>query len=170
MVKVVSHADVTKAVDPIEEWAYWHNRLVDEAAAHINQQRPAEFWEAWRRLSDALTFHRQLHRAILEVLLRTGRKAMNEQQRPPPFRPVAEPAPAESVGTSPAEWKLPTKMFARHGSANVQALHRWWSAVGGRAMGSEGELVYLCVRPATLFGLLLGDRTSGSLGLQEEMV
>ena len=143
MVKVVSHADVTKAVDPIEEWAYWHNRLVDEAAAHINQQRPAEFWEAWRRLSDALTFHRQLHRAILEVLLRTGRKAMNEQQRPPPFRPVAEPAPAESVGTSPAEWKLPTKMFARHGSANVQALHRWWTAVGGRAMGSEGELVYV---------------------------
>ena len=68
---------------------------------------------------------------------------MNEQQRPPPFRPVAEPAPAESVGTSPAEWKLPTKMFARHGSANVQALHRWWTAVGGRAMGSEGELVYV---------------------------
>lgn len=38
LVKVVSHAACSKAINGVEEWAFWHNRLVDEAAAAYNQQ------------------------------------------------------------------------------------------------------------------------------------
>jgi len=143
LAKVVSHADICQAVDPVEEWAYWHNRMLDQAAAEINRERPEVFWRAWQQLSDALLFHRQLHRDILRVLLQTGRKAMAEQQAAPSFRKVECPGQEVEQYSTPGTWQLPTKMFARHGRANVCALHEWWSAIGHEVMGGTGELTYV---------------------------
>ena len=123
--------------------AYWHNRMLDQAAAEINRERPEVFWRAWQQLSDALLFHRQLHRDILRVLLQTGRKAMAEQQAAPSFRKVECPGQEVEQYSTPGTWQLPTKMFARHGRANVCALHEWWSAIGHEVMGGTGELTYV---------------------------
>ena len=143
LVKVVSHAEVSKAADPVEEWAFWQNKLVDEAVATINQQRPADFWQAWQRMFDALAFHRKLHHAILRVLLSTGRKAMREQQSAPKFRPVQGVEGGAPLQAPPATWQLPAHMLSRYGQANVQAVHQWWSAIGSSVMGNEGELVFV---------------------------
>lgn len=141
--KVVSHAEVRKAEDLLEEWAYWHNKLVDAAAASFNAQRPEIFWTAWQRLFDALESHRKLHKAILQVLLKTGRKAMAAQQAAPAYRKVEVPE-ASVVPTAPhAGWHLPTKMFVKYGQANVAAVHRWWSAIGNSVMGNDGELHFV---------------------------
>jgi hypothetical protein len=61
--------------------SYWHNNLTDAAAESINLHRPPPFWEAWQGLQSALHFHRQLHLAILQVLLKTSRLAVAEQQK-----------------------------------------------------------------------------------------
>ena len=142
MVKVVSHAESTRARDPVEAWAYWHNQLVDAAAASINQRRSRAFWEAWQNLSTALTVYRQLHRAVLQVLLLTGRKAMEEQQSRPKLRTVTVDTTAAGTAPPPA-WQIPCKMFARHGQRNVEALHSWWSAIGSTVMGGSGDLVFV---------------------------
>ena len=73
--KVVSHGLISEATGPMEEWADWHNGLTDRAAAQINDTRQQGFWTAWDGMARALAFNRKLHRAILLVLLKSGRKA-----------------------------------------------------------------------------------------------
>ena len=139
--KGMSHGVVARADDPVEAWAFWHNKLVDEAAVLINNRRSDAFWQSWERLSAALVFHRKLHRAILQVLLQSGRKAMVAQTAAPAYQPatmsISEPCQA------PAVWQLPHRLFARYGRENMVALHQWWSVTGARAMGNVGEMVFV---------------------------
>ena len=79
--KVVSHGQVSLATGPLEEWAYWHNNLTDQAADGINRRRSPEFWKAWVGLAQALEFHRGLHEAILRMLLQTSRLAAVDKGR-----------------------------------------------------------------------------------------
>jgi ribonuclease HI len=145
LVKVVSHGSISAATDPLEEWAYWHNGLTDRAAAYVNEKRPSGFWQAWKGVAGALTvtLHRQLHRAILMVLLKTGRKAhMDEQKR------VVMPVPRQRVSTelaplprAPEQWRFPTCMVKRYGEHNVRMMHAWWSQVGTQYLEGGAQLV-----------------------------
>eukprot|EP00435_Cladocopium_sp_Y103_P054503 s775_g17.t1 len=142
MVKVVSHCAPTCAQDPVEEWAYWHNQLVDQAASVVNERRSEGFWIAWRGLADALQFHRKLHHAILQVLLRTARKSVQEKKPDYAYRQVVETVEPPAMPL-PDTWVLPSKMFLRHGQANVEAVHSWWQQIGRVVMGGDGQLTYV---------------------------
>ena len=106
--------------------SYWHNNLTDAAAESINLHRPPPFWEAWQGLQSALHFHRQLHLAILQVLLKTSRLAVAEQQKASAMW-VVEPQAVE-LPSPPVTWAIPKSIIKRYGEYNLQMLHEWWSA------------------------------------------
>jgi len=133
VIKVVSHCDISKAESPVEEWAFWHNELTDRAASQINETREKAFWDIWEGLAVALEKHRQLHRAILLVLLNSGRKAhMAEQQqgKMPSPAPRSQPTLQVPMPVAPATWRFPDKMVRRYGEVNTRMMYQWWSAVG----------------------------------------
>ena len=106
--KVVSHGAIHRALDPLEQWVYWHNNLTDKAAEAINYRREPEFWAVWTQLQSALEFHRQLHSAILRVLLQTSKMAAAEQRPlrvPPQVLEGAQPVQEEqAAGKFPDPW------------------------------------------------------------------
>ena len=138
--KVVSHGQIRRATDPVEEWAYWHNTLTDQAAESINLRRSPDFFQAWIGLRDALSFHRQLHHSILGVLLKTSRKAIIEQQKKPV---VKEAAPGPVMPSVPAEWVIPSRLIKRYGLRNLEILHDWWKQQGNAMLQGDRPLVYV---------------------------
>ena len=48
--KVVSHISPSGGSSEVEQWAFWHNGLVDCAASSINRKRSGEFDRVWRLL------------------------------------------------------------------------------------------------------------------------
>ena len=133
LIKVVSHCSLKEATSPLEEWAFWHNALVDQAAAYINETREAVFWDLWRGLAAALTQHRQLHQAILLVLLQSGRKAhLAEQQqgKVPQPAPRAGPQSLAPMPVAPSSWQFQDNMVRRYGEVNARMIHSWWHQVG----------------------------------------
>ena len=152
LMKVVSHCSIDKATSPVEEWAYWHNELTDRAAAKINDTREPVFWETWKGLASALQVNRQLHNAILMVLLKTGRKAhMAEQQKGTMPAPKPRPLPVglAQQPAAPVFWTFPERMVRRYRQHNVQMVHDWWSQVGSRYM--EGDAPLTMVSGVQLF-------------------
>ena len=77
------------------------------------------------------------------MLLKTGRKAMAAQQTAPAYRKVDVPEAGVVPAAPRTGWHLPTKMCVKYGKANVEAVHRWWSAIGNSVMGHEGELLFV---------------------------
>eukprot|EP00435_Cladocopium_sp_Y103_P021342 s684_g5.t1 len=146
LVKVVSHGDLAAAQTPLEEWAFWHNGLTDRAAAQINNTRQQGFWAAWEGLARALTFHRKLHRAILMVLLQSGRKAHGEEQKRgvvPTPQVRRAPPPAAPMPAAPARWLFQESMVARYGEVNTTKIHEWWSQVGTAYLEGGSPLVMI---------------------------
>ena len=140
IIKVVSHCRPQAATTAEEEWAYWHNKLADEAATSINERREQVFWTAWRNLAEALVQQRQLHMAILQMLLRQSWLATSDQQpERAPEVPVVPPAQV-AVPAAPPTWTLPEKMYARYCRQNVEAIHPWWSECGSDALSGRNEL------------------------------
>ena len=139
--KVVSHGMQSRAVDPVEQWAYWHNNLTDLAAEEINQRRTPEFWCAWSGLQKALAFHRPLHLAILRVLLQTSKVAVASQVKTPPEDKVV-PAPGPQL-VIPVAWEIPKKIVKRYGDINLAHLHRWWTEWGPQMLQGTNKLVYI---------------------------
>ena len=136
IVKVVSHGDIQKAADAGEDWAFWHNNLVDEAASGFNDRRGAEFWELFQTVEAEVLRDAALHSAIARVHLLTGRKADRQQQ---PERNTAPPPLEEddaALPVPPDVWPFPEKLVRRYGRSNVDALHRWWVTVGDPMMRS----------------------------------
>ena len=136
ILKVVSHCSVQEATSPEEEWAYWHNQLTDQAATAINGRRTHEFWVAWENLSVALTKQRQLHMAVLTMLLKQSRLANAGKSEPKPRGNMVQPS-AVALPAAPTEWRLPESLFQRYGEANVVAMHEWWSQCGTAALSSS---------------------------------
>ena len=139
--KVVSHCAINKALDPVEQWAYWHNNLTDKAAEDINYRRSPEFWTVWEGLCHALSFHRKLHGAIQRVLLQTSKMAVASQKAPPVS---AAPAPVVvDVPPVPATWVIPTVLVKRYAGYNMQLLHQWWLDEGPAMLQGPQQLCYI---------------------------
>ncbi|CAL1129477.1 unnamed protein product [Cladocopium goreaui] len=154
LIKVVSHGCISAAVSPLEEWAYWHNGLTDRAAGIINTTRPQGFWDAWRGVAHALTQNRKLHRAILMVLLQSGRKAHREEQRwaTMPTPQVRQPRGVfPEMPRAPEAWTFPEKMIKRYGERNVRQIHEWWSSVGTSFLEGDAQLVMVSTNVEHLF-------------------
>ena len=136
--KVVSHGEIHRALDPLEQWVYWHNNLTDKAAEAINYRREPEFWAVWTQLRSALEFYRQLHSAILRVLLQTSKMAAAEQ-RPVQMVPQVVALPTQ-VQVAPVALEIPTSLVRRYGEVNLQKLHDWWTVWGPGMLTSSVPL------------------------------
>ena len=152
IIKVVSHCDGWKALTPVEEWAFWHDALVDAAAVQVNFQRPQGFWDDWSTMVQQVTFNRQLHRGILNVLLRIGRCGKQgldyenfqaaASSLPSGERQVDDNGP-QQLPEPPGKWQNPVKLQKQYGVANTDAVHNWWRKVGVRALQTGGRLRWL---------------------------
>lgn len=141
VVKVVSHAACSQAVNSVEEWAFWHNRLVDEAAAAYNQQRPDSFWQCWRRVHDSVQANRALYQAVQDVLVRVAHraKALEPDEAPPPVQEQESAADGEDLDAP-----LCTRLgiadagdFRPSLFGNTSAKTLRWCTNGGKNMGSR---------------------------------
>lgn len=139
--QVVSHGSLQQATCYLEDWVYWHNGLTDLAAEGVNFRRPEAFWKDWLGLYGALDFHRQLHRAILLVLLKTSRLAAASEVKP--AAPEAVPGPVQPVLPVPTVWRIPDKLIKRYGITNLQHVHNWWQKWGVRMLQGTGPLRYI---------------------------
>ena len=152
VIKVVSHCDWHYARSPVEEWAFRHNALVDAAATQVNFQRPQGFWDDWFAMVQEVSFHRQLHKAILQVLLRIGRCGKlghdNEDFQAEPKSQSRGASRADDGGpqvlpASPTKWINPCKLQRQYGVSNLVAVHQWWQRVGIKALGTGDRLRWI---------------------------
>ena len=153
LVKVVSHAACSQAVSGVEEWAFWHNKLVDSAAASYNSQRPMHFWSAWQQTHDSLQCGRQLHGAIQKVLIQVARRAhtlRNADKEKPQDKD--DDGLDASAGANPAplpqswsrnQWNITGKLIRRYKRSNIEAVHHWWQLHGVPALQSRAPFRWI---------------------------
>ena len=178
IIKVVSHCDGLQACSPVEEWAFWHNALADAAATQVNYQREQGFWDDWTAMVQEVTFGRQLHRAILQVLLRVGRSDKLGQELEAfqadvvrDSQPVTDDHGPAALPTVPGKWCNPTKLHKQYCAANVGAIHQWWTQVGVKALSSGGRLRWISgLQLFTDFWLELGHPGPISIALNHWLV
>ena len=149
LVKVVSHCGGASST-PLEQWAFWHNKLVDEAATSVNFRRSQQFWDTWIDAVQSVQFLRQVHSGVLSVLLQVARKgALTVTNRgfsaSPPGAQADEmqhDVPIEELRI-PAVWQVPLCVGRKYKTENVEALHCWWSAIGVEAVKSNRPLRWI---------------------------
>ena len=152
LVKVVSHAACHAARNGVEEWAFWQNRLVDEAAARVNQRRPTVFWECWQRTHDSLVSGRHLHAAVQEVILKVARKSQTLRKAEGLEHSAIESNTREasvevSAPLHPScqrrQWQFSSRLAKRYRWKNINAVHQWWQRHGVPALQSRAPLRWI---------------------------
>lgn len=138
--KVVSHGAAAQADNALQQWAYWHNALVDNAAAGINMRRSGEFWTLWDNASRALQQQRHVEKGIWTTAIRIAWKVA--QQKPSEAVKARRAAVEDSAISDPplpviSEWAVNEKLRRRYGDVNINAVHAWWTQVGGPALQSS---------------------------------
>ena len=138
--KVVSHGAHRKALSDVEEWAFWHNALVDRAAGSFNEKRPQIFWTLWKSLQQELLQLRQLHRDILQVILQVGRMGslLDRQEKQKPYNHGGEEnsgglggsPDGEAPSQVPLQWVWSQKLVRHCHSCNLSRLQTWWLSRG----------------------------------------
>ena len=139
--KVVSHCSGALADNEIERWAFWHNKLVDEAAAQWNQNRPQWFWDSWQKMADDVKTCRMVHYEVLKVHLQVGRLGDKLVPAQPGGGPVRAPRKTgkrflrkdgnhEPVIPIPCRWIFSKHLGRRCGSEHLQLLQQWWEKIG----------------------------------------
>ena len=133
--KVVPHGAGEKAQTDIEEWAFWHNALVDHAALKYNETRPPVFWELWTKVATELEHFRKVHHGVLQVILQVGRmgsqldkvakQSGNFQVETAPsggLEGIDDNAPSQI----PAAWTFSQKLIKHCTLSNLNVVQRWW--------------------------------------------
>ena len=144
IVKVVSHGDRDRARDVGEDWAFWHNSLVDAAADKFNLERGTAFWAFYAEVEQKVLRHRKLHSDILQVHLKVGRlaeKTLNPDKEAKQQQRAADEG--HQLPPMPAQWPYPDKLTKRYGKETIDRLYHWWMEVGDPAMRSNVETVWI---------------------------
>eukprot|EP00438_Fugacium_kawagutii_P026490 Skav202801 [mRNA] locus=scaffold326:826914:834457:- [translate_table: standard] len=141
--KVQAHGDWKLATTPVEQWAFWHNGLVDRAANRGNDCRPVEFMQCWQKASDALQHSRHVMKHVFQVHLRTAKRSLNTRTQQASVEHPAEVSPAAEPGaasTLPTEWGWSPAMVRLLREGNLRQVHRWWTELVVPGFGSENRL------------------------------
>ena len=137
--KVTSHC--SNPVDGVEQWAFWHNKLVDAAVGHYNCLRPPEFWERWGQLRDALFFNREVHSEVVAVMLRVAH--FSALRQPATTEPEGNVAIVEPRPRALQRWVLDPTVGRKYRLENVQQVHSWWNRIGATALGTSNVLQWV---------------------------
>lgn len=138
VLKVTSHCQQRLATNSLEEWAFWHNQLVDEAACAANYRRDQHFWTTWFEASESLRFQGQVLAAVQQVLLNVGRadkRLQHEQERQTTMHDADDygqwkPPEGNEPRVDVSEWKQSAALHKKYLRTNIEAFHSWWVQVG----------------------------------------
>ena len=148
IIKVASYIPTSCAVTGIEEWAYWHNCLVDAAASAYNFKRSPEFWATWNECQTAVRCFRTLLSGIFQVILRVASLTRQQQEPRDQSPPETDQSTADdrriykhfSVRRT---WGFSGALVRKYKHRNVSMLHQWWVAIGVPALTTRGPLVWV---------------------------
>eukprot|EP00434_Breviolum_minutum_P034665 symbB.v1.2.030685.t1/scaffold3470.1/size56093/2 len=160
--KVASHCDIEQAGSEVEAWAFWHNKLVDSAAATANQSRSQQFWETWESVRREQAFSKRLLQDVWEVILKASRL---DTKRVEKFDlnqcEYFQTTPAEedgSLGDQILEEpegnqqedcsrivldRFSSQFVRRCHFSNLNPMLQWWSTVGQPALNSERPAIWM---------------------------
>ena len=126
-----------------EQWVFWHNGLVDLAAARANTIRGRCFWALWSCLAWEQHQYRRCFEAIATLIVQTGRRA--ERDTITPAMPAPTPDTVVSTEAAPLRTvaALPELVVQKYGYAAVQWMHSWWQSTGERFLKHPGELRWI---------------------------
>lgn len=145
MVKVVSHGDVTLSKNDLEVWGFYHNSLTDLAARKASELRPTSMLQLWHQVQVETQEARRIHGFVLQVHLRTSRRAL--ESKPVPVDAGQDEGPGEHPQASEAsdaqagavenpferveqrEWEIPRPLAEKVGGPMMDLIHRWWTQV-----------------------------------------
>ena len=133
MSKVAAHQQVHSARSPLEEWCFWHNHLVDQAANSAQWSRPQNFWGFYSAHVHAVDASLQISRQVQHVLLKISRAVVQEDRD-------AEDGVREELCCSPPvpsgawsalpELTIPATAVRWYGDPMVRTILSWfWQAV-----------------------------------------
>lgn len=162
--KVVSHGQHESALTEVEQWAFWQNALVDQAAGAFNEKRSQIFWRLWQSVADQLMASRVLHRAVLQVILQVGRKGSAESCASHPDKAIALPEPSGGLdGDSnpsqvPVRWVFSDKLLKHCHKSNIELVCKWWVDIGVPRLTTGADLVWISGLQLYVDFLLTGRR------------
>lgn len=161
--KVASHCDFARATSATEEWAFWHNQLVDNAAHTANMARSDHFWRVWEQVRWEQQFSQLLTLDTWEVILRaskldTKRRDNFDQDACNYFQSGVDNDDGSGVeanehndspegndvspGGDMAD-SFSARFLGRHHRSNLQPIFHWWSTVGHAALRSEAPVKWV---------------------------
>ena len=144
--KVVSHIPPARGTSAVEQWALWHNGLVDSAASAMNHRRSEAFDSIWRRCCHAVTSQRKVVLAVAKHIVRVGKQAHERSSEPKGERDLRRDA---KYGTKNNNIVVPpcvtvTRVFSnKYGAVFSQKLLQWWLQTGHVFLKRDGKLRWI---------------------------
>jgi ribonuclease HI len=80
--KVAAHRSSASAASPLEEWCFWHNNVVDQAACQAQFARAPGFWEFYSKHVSSVQACQHISRVIQRTLLSISRAVVREAAEP----------------------------------------------------------------------------------------
>ena len=139
--KVMSHGSLSLARSELETWIFWHNQLVDTAAADFNVRRSTAFWTRWMQVVRELFFLRAIHADIFKLIIRIGRSKKVQSGAEQSQQDVAVgydedgggsggPSMIDASGHIPKQWIFTAPLVRHCLRANLDPILKWWTHVG----------------------------------------
>jgi len=145
--KVVSHISPALAGCDVEQWAFWHNGLVDRAASAINDRRTDAFKAVWETCCKVVQAQRSVSLDIAKHIVRVGKLA-NEQRHGEGVteRQAACDAKYGSQQNNlqiPEVVTIPRAFGLKFGTVFSQVLLQWWLQTGHVFLKRECRLKWI---------------------------
>ncbi len=143
MVQVYSHISPSLGQTEVDTWAYWHNSLVDQAAAGANRSRTSEFKQLWEKCFGDLQRARQLHETIATLIVTTGKLADRGTKKPAELASLPRHVPPTQNSEQGRVPVIPQATAEKFGFEVTARLHSWWLSSGDKSMRSTGSLQWI---------------------------
>ena len=161
--KVVSHISPSGGCTAVEQWVFWHNGLVDQAASAMNSRRSEVFHTCWQKCCTEVASQRRVCLEVARHIVRIGKRAHESREKPTRERDLIQVAKYGSKVNNicvPNSVVLPKGFGNKYGHSFSQALLQWWLQTGHVFLKREGKLRWISY--TQLFcDFLLGTRHQG---------
>lgn len=144
--KVVSHISPGSGVTSVEQWIFWHNGLVDNAASAMNHRRSEEFLTTWSECCRAVAFNRQVFLEVARHIVRVGKRANESKQRPVREQDRARELKYGSTQNTidvPLVVSISPGFSQKYGEIFSQTLQQWWLQTGHRYLKRDSCLRWI---------------------------
>ena len=145
--KVVSHISPSGGSSEVEQWAFWHNGLVDCAASSINRKRSGEFDRVWRLCCQFTWSMRKISLALAKHIVKVGRIANESVPKSTMTERdavrEAKYGPKVNRIQIPSQLSVDQKFSNKYGTVFSQILLKWWLQTGNEYLKRDGNLRWI---------------------------